>query len=248
MTKFIEKAGIWILLSLCLSVSFGCTDYSPDLDEVEKRLDGIEDNRIASIYKQIESINASLPRLEKADADLKRMIENLQTTASGLEKSIAENGKNISDLKTGLEKAVEDLRNSDNVDKEYLLDSLGKAKAVLLVLLESEKTEIEGKFTSIGNTISALQKKDGDLEKKISELKDYIDKELKSTKDWLTATFMTLGQYDSIVEQLGGINGEIAGLKTALTNLETRLTENIPRIRKLRWMASSPDSERRLEI
>lgn len=93
MTKFIEKAGIWILLSLCLSVSFGCTDYSPDLDEVEKRLDGIEDNRIASIYKQIESINASLPRLEKADADLKRMIENLQTTADGLEKSIAENGK-----------------------------------------------------------------------------------------------------------------------------------------------------------
>lgn len=171
MTKFIEKAGIWILLSLCLSVSFGCTDYSPDLDEVEKRLDGIEDNRIASIYKQIESINASLPRLEKADADLKRMIENLQTTASGLEKSIAENGKNISDLKTGLEKAVEDLRNSDNVDKEYLLDSLGKAKAVLLVLLESEKTEIEGKFTSIGNTISALQRRMAILKRKFRSLR-----------------------------------------------------------------------------
>ena len=225
MTKFIEKAGIWILLSLCLSVSFGCTDYSPDLDEVEKRLDGIEYNRIASIDKQIESINASLPRLEKADADLKRMIENLQTTASGLEKSIAENGKNISDLKTDLEKAVEDLRNSDNVDKEYLLDSLGKAKAVLLALLESENTEMDGKLTSICNTISDLQKKDDDLEKKISELKDYIDKELKGAKDWISATFMTLGQYESIVEQLGGIDGEITGLKTAMTNLETSLTE-----------------------
>ncbi len=225
MTKFIEKAGIWILLSLCLSVSFGCTDYSPDLDEVEKRLDGIEDNRIASIDKQIESINASLPRLEKADADLKRMIENLQTTADGLEKSIAENGKNISDLKTDLEKAVEDLRNSDNVDKEYLLDSLGKAKAVLLALLESEKTEMDGKLASINNTISDLQKKDAELEKKISDLKDYTDKELKVTKDWLSATFMTLDQYNAIVEQLGGINGEIAGLKTSMTNLETRLTE-----------------------
>lgn len=225
MTKFIEKAGIWILLSLCLSVSFGCTDYSPDLDEVEKRLDGIEDNRIASIDKQIESINASLPRLEKADADLKKMIENLQTTADGLEKSIAENGKNISDLKTDLEKAVEDLRNRDNVDKEYLLDSLGKAKAVLLALLESENTEMDGKLTSICNTISDLQKKDDDLEKKIFELKDYIDKELKGAKDWISATFMTLGQYESIVEQLGGIDGEITGLKTAMTNLETRLTE-----------------------
>ena len=225
MTKFIEKAGIWILLSLCLSMSFGCTDYSPDLDEVEKRLDGIEDNRIASIDKQIESINASLARLEKADADLKRMIENLQTTASGLEKSIAENGKNISDLKTDLEKAVEDLRNSDNVDKEYLLDSLGKAKAVLLALLESENTEMDGKLASINNTISDLQKKDAELEKKISDLKDYTDKELKVTKDWLSATFMTLDQYNAIVEQLGGINGEIAGLKTSMTNLETRLTE-----------------------
>ena len=225
MTKFIEKAGIWILLSLCLSVSFGCTDYSPDLDEVEKRLDGIEDNRIASIDKEIESINASLPRLEKADADLKKMIENLQTTADGLEKSIAENGKNISDLKTDLEKAVEDLKNSDRADKEYVLDSLGKAKAVLLALLESEKTEMDGKLASINNTISDLQKKDAELEKKISDLKDYTDKELKVTKDWLSATFMTLDQYNAIVEQLGGINGEIAGLKTSMTNLETRLTE-----------------------
>ena len=225
MTKFIEKAGIWILLSLCLSVSFGCTDYSPDLDEVEKRLDGIEDNRIASIDKQLKAINAAIPQLEKTDADLKKMIENLQTTADGLEKSIAENGKNISDLKTDLEKAVEDLKNSDRADKEYVLDSLGKAKAVLLALLESEKTEMDGKLASINNTISDLQKKDAELEKKISDLKDYTDKELKVTKDWLSATFMTLDQYNAIVEQLGGINGEIAGLKTSMTNLETRLTE-----------------------
>ena len=225
MTKFIEKAGIWILLSLCLSVSFGCTDYSPDLDEVEKRLDGIEDNRIASIDKQLKAINAAIPQLEKTDADLKKMIENLQTTADGLEKSIAENGKNISDLKTDLEKAVEDLKNSDKADKEYVLDSLGKAKAVLLALLESEKTEMNGKFTSVNNTISDLQKKDAELEKKISDLKAYADKELKGAKDWLSATFMTLDQYNSIVEQLGGINGGIAGLKTSMANLETRLTK-----------------------
>ena len=225
MTKFIEKAGIWILLSLCLSVSFGCTDYSPDLDEVEKRLDGIEDNRIASIDKQLKAINAAIPQLEKTDADLKKMIENLQTTADGLEKSIAENGKNISDLKTDLEKAVEDLKNSDKADKEYVLDSLGKAKAVLLALLESEKTEMNGKLTSVNNTISDLQKKDAELEKKISDLKAYADKELKGAKDWLSATFMTLDQYNSIVEQLGGINGGIAGLKTSMANLETRLTK-----------------------
>ena len=128
-------------------------------------------------------------------------------------------------MKTGLEKAVEDLKNSDRADKEYVLDSLGKAKAVLLALLESEKTELNGKLTSINNTISYLQKKDAELEKKISDLRIYIDKELKETKDWANATFMTLDQYDAIVDQLGGIEGEIAGLKTSMTNLETRLTE-----------------------
>ena len=220
-----RRTGQAIAALLCLAFSVACTDYSSDIDDVHRRLDGIEDNQIASIDKQLKAINAAIPQLEKTDADLKKMIENLKTTADGLEKSIAENGKNISDLKTDLEKAVEDLKNSDRADKEYVLDSLGKAKAVLLALLESEKTEMDGKLASINNTISDLQKKDAELEKKISDLKDYTDKELKVTKDWLSATFMTLDQYNAIVEQLGGINGEIAGLKTSMTNLETRLTE-----------------------
>ena len=153
------------------------------------------------------------------------MIANLQKTAGKFEKTISENGESISALKTGLEKAVEDLKNSDRADKEYVLDSLGKAKAMLLALLESEKTELNGKLTSINNTISYLQKKDAELEKKITDLRIYIDKELKETKDWANATFMTLDQYNAIVDQLGGIEGEIAGLKTSMTNLETRLTE-----------------------
>ncbi len=212
-----------LLVSLAFSVA--CTDYSSDIDDVHRRLDGIEDNKIASIDKQLKAINEAIPQLDKTDADLKKMIENLQTTADGLEKSIAGNGKNISDLRTDLDKAVEDLKNSDKADKEYVLDSIGKAKAALLALLESEKTEMNGKLTSINNTISDLQKKDAELEKKISDLKDYTDKELKGTKDWLSATFMTLDQYNSIVEQLGGIKGEIAGLKTSMTNLEARLTK-----------------------
>ena len=220
-----RRTGQAIAALLCLAFSAACTDYSSDIDDVHRRLDGIEDNQIASIDKQLKAINAAIPQLEKTDADLKKMIENLQTTADGLEKSIAENGKNISDLKTDLEKAVEDLKNSDKADKEYVLDSLGKAKAVLLALLESEKTEMNGKLTSVNNTISDLQKKDAELEKKISDLKDYTDKELKGAKDWLSATFMTLDQYNSIVEQLGGINGGIAGLKTSMANLETRLTK-----------------------
>ncbi len=225
MTSFLERVGVGIVLPLCLLMSFGCADYSPDIDDISKRLDAMEDNQIATIESQIVSVNSSISNFEKADADLKEMIANLQKAAGEFEKAISENGESISALKTGLEKAVEDLKNSDRADKEYVLDSLGKAKAVLLALLESEKTELNGKLTSINNTISYLQKKDAELEKKISDLRIYIDKELKETKDWANATFMTLDQYNAIVDQLGGIEGEIAGLKTSMTNLETRLTE-----------------------
>lgn len=225
MTSFLERVGVGIVLPLCLLMSFGCADYSPDIDNIHKRLDAMEDNQIATIESQVVSVNSSISNFEKADADLKEMIANLQKAAGEFEKAISENGESISALKTGLEKAVEDLKNSDRADKEYVLDSLGKAKAVLLALLESEKTEMNGKLTSINNTISYLQKKDAELEKIIADLRIYIDKELKETKDWANATFMTLDQYNAIVDQLGGIEGEIAGLKTSMTNLETRLTE-----------------------
>ncbi len=225
MTNFLERVGVGIVLPLCLLMSFGCADYSQDIDNIHKRLDAMEDNQIATIESQVVSVNSSISNFEKADADLKEMIANLQKTAGKFEKTISENGESISALKTGLEKAVEDLKNSDRADKEYVLDSLGKAKAMLLALLESEKTELNGKLTSINNTISYLQKKDAELEKKITDLRIYIDKELKETKDWANATFMTLDQYNAIVDQLGGIEGEIAGLKTSMTNLETRLTE-----------------------
>ena len=225
MTNFLERVGVGIVLPLCLLMSFGCADYSPDIDNIHKRLDAMEDNQIATIESQVVTVNSSISNFEKADADLKEMIANLQKTAGKFEKTISENGESISALKTGLEKAVEDLKNSDRADKEYVLDSLGKAKAMLLALLESEKTELNGKLTSINNTISYLQKKDAELEKKITDLRIYIDKELKETKDWANATFMTLDQYNAIVDQLGGIEGEIAGLKTSMTNLETRLTE-----------------------
>ena len=225
MTSFLERVGVGIVLPLCLLMSFGCADYSPDIDNIHKRLDAMEDNQIATIESQVVSVNSSISNFEKADADLKEMIANLQKAAGEFEKAISENGESISALKTCLEKAVEELKNSDRADKEYVLDSLGKAKAVLLALLESEKTEMNGKLTSINNTISYLQKKDAELEKKITDLRIYIDKELKETKDWANATFMTLDQYNAIVDQLGGIEGEIAGLKTSMTNLETRLTE-----------------------
>ena len=219
------KKYIAALFGAIALVASGCSDYDSDIKNLEQRIDEIESNQIKSIESQIKNINESLPKLEQTDKDLKGMITALEGTADDLAKSLADNSKSISDVKSDLEKAVKDLQSSDKKNKEELIAAINTAKGEVLANLESAKTEIEGKLTTINKTIADLQKKDAELEKKISDLKEYVDKEIKGTKDWATATFATLTQYNGIVEQVAGINSEISGLKESLKDLETRLTD-----------------------
>ena len=218
------KKYIAALFGAIALVASGCADYDSDIKNLEQRIDEIESNQIKSIESQIKNINESLPKLEQADKDLKGMITSLEGTAADLAKSISDNEKSIAAVKSDLESAVKDLQASDKKNKEELIAAINTAKGVILANLESAKIEIEGKLTAVNNTISDLKAKDAELEKKISDLKEYVDKEIKGTKDWATATFATLAQYNGIVEQIAGINSEISGLKKSLTDLETRLT------------------------
>ena len=212
-------------MSVGLAAAFGCANYAPDLDEIHEDLNG-KDAWVTSINQQIEKINASIPKLEQTDKDMKDMIGSLEETAGDLRKAITENGKRISAVKSDLEKAVEELRKSDNANKEELIRAIEQAEKEVLVTLETMKSEMNVKLSDIGGAISDLKKKDADLEGKISDLKSYAGKELKGTEDWVKATFATLEQYNDIVEQIAGIDIEIAGFKTSMTDLEVRLTKN----------------------
>lgn len=224
MKEYIGKIKV-ALMCAGLAAAFGCADYSPDLDEIHENLDG-KDAWVTSINQQIEKINASIPKLEQTDKDMKDMIGSLEETAGDLRKAITENGKRISAVKSDLEKAVEELRKSDNANKKELIRAIEQAEKEVLVTLETMKSEMNVKLSDIGGAISDLKKKDADLEGKISDLKSYAGKELKGTEDWVKATFATLEQYNDIVEQIAGIDIEIAGLKTSMTDLEERLTKN----------------------
>lgn len=224
MKEYIGKIRL-VLMCVGLAAAFGCANYAPDLDEIHEDLNG-KDAWVTSINQQIEKINASIPKLEQTDKDMKDMIGSLEETAGDLRKAITENGKRISAVKSDLEKAVEELRKSDNANKEELIRAIEQAEKEVLVTLETMKSEMNVKLSDIGGTISDLKKKDADLEGKISDLKSYAGKELKGTEDWVKATFATLEQYNDIVEQIAGIDIEIAGLKTSMTDLEERLTKN----------------------
>lgn len=224
MKEYIGKIKV-ALMCAGLAAAFGCANYAPDLDEIHEDLNG-KDAWVTSINQQIEKINASIPKLEQTDKDMKDMIGSLEETAGDLRKAITENGKRISAVESDLEKAVEELRKSDNANKEELIRAIEQAEKEVLVTLETMKSEMNVKLSDIGGAISDLKKKDADLEGKISDLKSYAGKELKGTEDWVKATFATLEQYNDIVEQIAGIDIEIAGLKTSMTDLEERLTKN----------------------
>ena len=222
------KKYIAALFGAIALVASGCADYDKDIENLNKRIDEIESNQanqIKSINQQIEGINASLPKLEQADKELKDMITDMEGTAESLRKSISDNEKSIAAVKSDLENAVKELQASDKKNKEELIEAIKTAKGEVLANLEAAKIEVEGKLTAINGTIADLKAKDAELEKKISDLKDYVDKELKGTKDWANASFATLVQYNGVVEQIAGINAGISGLSTSLANLEERLTK-----------------------
>lgn len=224
------------MLSAVSLLLVGCANYDSDINRIDEELDRIENTRIKSLSEQIDRINVSLPELEQTDKDLKDMIKSLEGTAGDLQKAIAENGTKIEAVNADLAKALDELRNTDTKDKEEVMAALTAAKAEIIARLDAMKTEAEKKLEAVNGTIAALQEKDTQLEKKISDLKDYADnvlaeakehadKGIAGAKDWALATFSTLESQKAIEEDIVSIKGSVEGLKASVADLEKRLTE-----------------------
>lgn len=224
------------MLSAVSLLLVGCANYDSDINRIDEELDRIENTRIKSLSEQIDRINVSLPELEQTDKDLKEMIKSLEGTAGDLQKAIAENGTKIEAVNADLAKALDELRSTDSKDKEEVMAALTAAKAEIIARLDAMKTEAEKKLEAVNGTIAALQEKDTQLEKKISDLKDYADnvlteakehadKGIAGAKDWASATFSTLESQKAIEEDIASIKGSVEGLKASVADLEKRLTE-----------------------
>lgn len=218
------------LLALLVTVAMllpSCQKINDRIDGLENRIDQIEGTQIATINQQIEAINTTLPQLRETDAELKEYIKSLQTTATNLQEQITNTDKDIDELEAALNKAIADAEASDDALKAELVAQLNTAKADILAQLESTKTALEAELTQINSTIATLQAKDTELEGKITTLEEYVNTELQNTEDWATATFATLEQYNTIVEDIAAIKTQIETLNTSLTELEERLNSKI---------------------
>ena len=202
-----------LIIAVVAMVLPGCKKIEESIDATNARIDKLEQETIPSIDEQIAAINVSLDALDAMDKELKGYIDGLQATADNLQEQINATNTKIGEVKAELQGEISD------------------AKTDVLAKLESVKAELEAELTRINATIETLKAKDEELDKKIDDLKTYVDTELGKTADWVEATFATL-------EQLNALSGEVAALKslvdankaeaaanlaTAIANLETSL-------------------------
>lgn len=109
-------------------------------------------------------------------------------------------------------------------------------------LQKNQIATVQEQISSISNTITSLEQVDAELRKQIADLKDkdsglaqqlaqkeealsqriselktYVEEQLKAAKDWAQATFSTLEQYQQTVSSLAALEQSIKDLKTELS-------------------------------
>ena len=214
---------LFAILAALVAVLAGCAKTS-DIENLQNQIDALKSNQIQSISGQISSIQTSLTSLQSTDKELQGYISTLQSQAAALEKTGAE-----------LETAIANL-------KAELKDEISTVEADCLAQLSAYKTAVDSEIASLKTSIAVLQAKDEDLQKQIDALRTYIDKGITDTKDWVSATFATLDQYNATAEivasirtQIEGVNADIAALKqsgkadldAAIWGLRTDLQDQI---------------------
>ena len=81
--------------------------------------------------------------------------------------------------------------------------------------------------------IKALQAEDESLHKQLEELKAYVDTELNGVKDWASATFVTLEEYNKTVDVITGIQAKVDSLQVDIAKeYEAAINEAIEKTAK----------------
>ena len=197
-----------IFIATAISLT-GCQKFEDAIESLDNRVTELENTTIPTINEQIQRVNQSIADLEATDAELKTYVSTLQNTATELQKSINTTNARIDEVKIALQTEI------------------SIAKSDVLAQLEALKAETNNELAQINTTIDSLKVKDAVLEDKITALKAYVDTELGNTKDWASATFSTLEQYDSLCIEIASIKTQIESLNTSIEELEARLNDKI---------------------
>ena len=94
----------------------------------------------------------------------------------------------------------------------------------MLAQLEAYKQTVSGQLALIDASIATLSEKDTALEAQIAALREYTDGEIQKTKDWASATFVTLEKYNETVALVTTIQQQITAINTRMDTFQNDLT------------------------
>ena len=219
------------IFPILIVFTFLTSCYREELQDIENRLDKIENVQIASVLEQVNAIKESIPVLEQADKDLKQYIDQLVKTAGELQASIAETDAKILDARKALEdavkKAIAEAENGDNELSEYLIAQIEASYSDVLAQLESMRSAMNSQLKRIEDSITELLSRNVELEKEIADLRKYVDDGISSTKDWASVTFATLAHYKEIISQISAIRTEVSVMEQSIAELEAKISKTI---------------------
>ena len=191
-------AKLFLVLAAAGAVISACAKKS-DIDDLQKQIDALKSDQIQTISGQISSIQASLTNLQATDTELKNYISKLETQAATLENTSKTLEESIAKVKADLEKEI------------------GTVESNALAQMEALKASVDDELKTIKSAIETLQAKDEDLQKQIDALKTYTDTQISGAKDWATATFATLEEYNKTAEIVADLQTRIEALKSEIT-------------------------------
>lgn len=129
----------------------------------------------------------------------------------------------IEDVINALDSRVTQLEGEKIPSVEQQIESINTSIADLEavdVALKEQISELEKNDESTAEEISNLKAKDAELEQMINTLQEYVNSLNQGTKDWISTTYATLEQFNSL-------SVELADLKTLLENYKDNAATNL---------------------
>lgn len=195
------------LLVFCIS---SC--YNDDIEEINNRLDAVENTKIASINEQISSIENSIQLLTNVDNELNSYIDNLEKS---IEEGIEEGNERVDSIIA----VIDELK---IVDKA-IEDRITTLQSYIDGELSKNKVWAEATFATLDqfNTLS----------KEIATLKSYVDDTYSSMSNSIKALETSMQSW--VNEKLTGyytiaeIDAKLAVMKKENTDVDNEIKEDV---------------------
>ena len=156
----------------------------------------------SNINESLEELDGNLNNLEAVQ------IKSIQDQMSSISTS-------ITDLKA-VDEALHSLISGLETEQNELCKQLeDKAAADILV-----RKELEEKLSQLRAQTEVLKSRSEELENKTKELEEYVDDQLRSSRDWASATFTTLEQY-------AALQSEISAIRELLDQYKSEMSKKI---------------------